>query len=203
MRKNFYTLWLRNVTSACLAMVIFITSSMIALATPENKSLMGEITVSGQTINGTAASVTLNGESVLTGRTFFSAGTIATPENVNSTVRIGKLGFVTLSPNTILSLSFDENNISGTLSAGQIKVSNAEGVNVKILTNAGLVTNESNSAGNFMVDAEKAARQDDDDTDGNSPVGPLLVFAGIVAAAVLIVLVTRDDDDNLVVSPVR
>ncbi|MBA4121190.1 MAG: hypothetical protein H0X72_01830 [Acidobacteria bacterium] len=204
MRKNFCTLWIRNFTAACLAMVIFTTSSMIALAaTPENKSLMGEITVSGQTINGNAPSVMLNGEPVMTGRTFFSAGTIATPENINSTVRIGKLGYVTLTPNTNLNLSFNENTISGTLSAGQIKVSNAEGVNVTIQTNAGLVTNESTLASNFTVNAEKAARQDDDDdADGNSALGPILVFSGIVAAAIIIVLVTRDDKD-LIVSPVR
>ena len=177
---------------------------MVALAaTPENKSLMGEITVSGQTINGNAPSVMLNGEPVMTGRTFFSAGTIATPENINSTVRIGKLGYVTLTPNTNLNLSFNENTISGTLSAGQIKVSNAEGVNVSIQTNAGLVTNESTLASNFTVNAEKAARQDDDDdADGNSALGPILVFSGIVAAAIIIVLVTRDDND-LIVSPVR
>ena len=205
MRKKFYTLWLRSITSACLAMVIFTTSSMIALAaTPENKSLMGEITISGQTINGNAPTVMLNGESVMTGRTFFSAGTIATPENINSTVRIGKLGYVTLAPNTNLSLSFNENTISGTLSAGQVKVSNAEGVSVKIQTNAGLVTSESNLASNFTVNAEKAARQDDDDddADGNSALGPILVFSGIVAAVVIIVLVNREEDD-LVVSPVR
>jgi len=178
---------------------------MIALAaTPENKSLMGEITISGQTINGNAPTVMLNGESVMTGRTFFSAGTIATPENINSTVRIGKLGYVTLAPNTNLSLSFNENTISGTLSAGQVKVSNAEGVSVKIQTNAGLVTSESNLASNFTVNAEKAARQDDDDddADGNSALGPILVFSGIVAAVVIIVLVNREEDD-LVVSPVR
>jgi len=204
MTKIFYTQWLRNITSACLAMVIFTTSSMIALAaTPENKSLMGEITVSGQSTNGSAPTVMLNGEPVMTGRTFFSAGTIATPENINSTVRIGKLGYVTLAPNTNLSLSFDENAISGTLSSGQIKISNAEGVNVKIQTNAGLVTNESNLASNFTVNAEQATQQDDDDdADGNSALGPILVFSGIVAAVVIIVLVNRDDDD-LVVSPVR
>ncbi len=204
MRKKIYTLGLRNITSACLAMVIFTTSSMVALAaTPENKSLMGEITVSGQSINGNASTVMLNGEPVMTGRTFFSAGTIVTPENINSTVRIGKLGYVTLAPNTNLSLSFDENAISGTLSAGQIKVSNAEGVNVKIQTNAGLVTNESNLASNFTVDAEQVTQQDDDDADGNSALGPILVFSGIVAAVVIIVLVSRDEDDDLVISRVR
>jgi len=146
----------------------------------------------------------LNGEPVMTGRTFFSAGMIATPENINSTVRIGKLGYVTLTPNTNLNLSFDENTISGTLSAGQIKVSNAEGVNVRIQTNAGLVTNESTLASNFTINAEKAVRQDaDDDADGNSALGPILVFSGIVAAAVILVLVNRDEDDDVVVSPVR
>ncbi len=205
MNKNFYAIWLRNVTAACLAMVIFTTSSMIALAGTEKKSLMGEITVSGQTMDGHAPFVMLNGENAFTGRTFFSAGTITTPADVNSTVSLGKLGSINLSPNTTLSLSFDEKTISGTLSAGQIKVSNAEGVAVNIQTNAGLVTNELNSAKSLTVNAEKAARQDDDDAagDGNSALGPILVFSGIVAAAVILVLVNDDDDDDISISPVR
>jgi len=206
MRGNFYMTALRNITAACLAMVIFTTSSMIVLAAPDRKSLMGEITVSGQTTNGSAPFVMLNGDSAFTGRTFFSADTITTPENVNSTVSLGKLGSINLSPNTTLNLSFDEKTISGTLSAGQIRVNSAEGVNVKIQTNAGLVTNESNLAKSFTVNAEKSARQDDDDDasgDGNSALGPILVFSGIVAAAVILVLVNDDDDDDISISPVR
>ena len=205
MNKNFYAIWLRNITAACLALVIFTSSSMIALAGTEKKSLMGEITVSGQMVDGHVASVLLNGESAFTGRTFFSAGTIATPANVNSTVSLGKLGSIYLSPNTVLNLSFDEKSISGTLSAGQIKVSNAEGVEVKIQTNAGLVTNELNPANSLTVNAEKAARQDDDkDTDGNSPVGPIIVLGGIVAVAVIYVIVkNRNQDDAISISPVR
>jgi hypothetical protein len=208
MNRNFYAVMLRNITAACLAMVILTTSSMIALAGTDKKSLMGEITVSGQAANGGAASVMLNGESAFTGRTFFSSGTIATPENVNSTVSLGKLGSINLSPNTTLSLSFDEKTISGNLSAGQIRVFNAEGIEVKIQTNAGLVTNESNLAKSFTVNAEKASRQDDDDkndgTDGNSPLGPILVFSGIVATAVILVLVyNNDDEDSVAISPIR
>lgn len=206
MNKNFYAIWLRNITAACLAMAIFTTSSMIALAGTEKKSLTGEITVSGQTTDGHAPSVLLNGESAFTGRTFFSAGTITTPADVDSTVGLGKLGSISLSPNTTLSLSFDEKTISGTLSAGQIKVSNAEGVAVKIQTNAGLVTNELNSAKSLTVNAEKAARQDndDDDGDGNSALGPILVFSGIVAAVVILVIVNnRGDEGDISISPVR
>lgn len=194
MRKNLYLNWLRNITAAGLAMMIFTTSSMIALAGTENKSLMGEITVSGQNTNGSAPSVLLNGESAFTGRTFFSNGTITTPDAVTSTVKLGKLGYVTLSPNTTLTLSFDEKTISGTLSAGRAKVYNAEGVDVKI----------QNLTAASVVPVSKAQDDDDDDDGvfGNSAVGPVLVFAGIVAAAVILVVV-NDDDDDLVVSPVR
>jgi hypothetical protein len=206
MNRNFYAVLLRNITAACLALVILTTSSMIALAGTDKKSLMGEITVSGQAANGGAASVMLNGESAFTGRTFFSSGTIATPANVNSTVSLGKSGSISLSPNTTLSLNFTDKTISGTLSAGQIRVSNAEGVEVKIQTNAGLVTNESNLAKSFTVKAESAARDDDDNDgkDGNSALGPILVFSGIVATAVILVLVyNNDDEDSVSISPIR
>lgn len=206
MNKNFYAVLLRNITAACLAMVIFTTSSMIVLAGGEKKSLMGEITVSGPATDGHAPAVMLNGENAFTGRTFFSAGTISTSADVNSTVSLGKLGSINLSPNTTLSLSFDEKTISGTLSAGQIRVSNAEGVQVKIQTNAGLVTNESNMAKSFTVNAEKATRKDDDDDNkgGGSAIGPIIVLGGIVAIAVILVLVhNRGDEGDISISPLR
>jgi len=189
MTKN-YAKSLRNITAACLAMVIFTTSSMIALAGTETKSLMGEITVSG---NKTDASVLLNGENAFSGRTFFSNGTIVTPEAITSTIKLGKLGYVSLAPNTTLTLSFDEKTISGTLSAGHAEVFNAEGVDVKIenLNNATTSVAPVNS------------RQDDDDEGFfNSPVGPIVVFGAIVAAAIIIVAVNNDDDET-VVSPRR
>lgn len=192
MRGYTHATLLRNITAACLALVIFTTSSMIALA--GDKSLMGEITVSGQNANGNAASVTLNGESVFSGRTFFSNGTIATADEVTSTVKLGKLGYVVLNPNTTLNLSFDEKTISGTLSAGQIKVFNADGVDVKIqnLNNA-----------TAPVAPVNAKKDDDDNDNHSSALGPILVFAGIVTAVVIIVLVNRDNNNNGVVSPVR
>ena len=203
MNRNLKAIWLRNFTAACLALVIFTTSSMVALATPGNKT-MGEITVSGVRTNGIAPFVMLNGENAFNGRTFFSAGTIVTPADVNSTVNLGKLGSVSLSPNTTLSLSFDEKTISGTLSAGQISVSNNEGVAVQIQTNNGVVTN-ANSTGSMIVTAENAAQQDDDASgDGNSALGPVLVLSGIVATAVILVFIARrDDDGDVSVSPVR
>lgn len=195
MKTTNYTNWLRNITAACLAMVIFTTSSMIVLAGTENKSLMGEISVSGSGANQNAPFVLLNGENVFTGRTFFSNGTIATPENTTSTVKLGKAGYITMNPNTTLNLSFDEKTISGTVSNGSVKVFNAEGVTVN-------VKNADNSA--VASQATNAAQDNDDDNGvlGGSAVGPVLVFAGVVAAAVILVVVNNDDDNN-VVSPIR
>ena len=195
MKTKNNTNWLRNITAACLAMVIFTTSSMIALAGTENKPLMGEITVSGNKANGAAPFVLLNGENAFTGRTFFSNGTITTPDDVTSTVKLGKLGYIIMNPNTTLSLSFDEKTISGTVSAGAVKVFNAEGVDVKI----------QNADGSNV--AVEAMNQKKDDADkggvfgGNSAVGPVLVFAGIVATAIILVVV--NNDGNNVVSPTR
>jgi len=193
MRKNLYMNWLRNITAACLALMVFTSSSMIALAGTENKSLMGEITVSGQNSNDNP-SVLLNGETAFTGRTFFSNGTITTSDAVTSTVKLGKLGYVALAPNTTLTLSFDEKTISGTISAGQAKVFNAEGVDVKI--------ENTNNATTEVAPVKNAQDDDDGGVFSNSAVGPILVFAGIVAAAIILVVV-NDDDDSTVVSAVR
>ncbi len=196
MKTRIYSNWLRNITAACLALVIFTTSSMIVLAGTEDKSLMGEISVSGSGANENAPFVLLNGENVFTGRTFFSNGTIATPENTTSTVKLGKAGYITMNPNTTLNLSFDEKTISGAVSNGSVKIFNAEGVTVN-------VKNADNSA--VAAQSTNAAQDDDDDGVlglGGSAVGPVLVFAGIVAAAVILVVVNNDDDDN-VVSPIR
>lgn len=212
---------LRGITAFGLAAILIMASSMFVLA-KTGDTLMGEITVTG----ADNAYVTLDGDQVLTGRTFISSGTISTPAATNATVKLGKIGFVNLAPKSVLNLSFDEKSITGTLTEGSVKVFNADGVEVKINTPEGVIGNDSVKESLFTVNlqngavngfAEKgsvslnngknvvplnAAQDDDDDDGGNSSLGPLLVFAGVVAVAVAYVLVTNNDDDN-VVSPVR
>ncbi len=170
----------------CLMLSISINSSMFALAKSESKSLAGEITISGHNFNGGESSVTLNGENVFSGRTFFSSGIIAT-NNTAATVRLGKLGYLNLTPNSVLSLNFSENNISGLLSAGEVEVFNTEGVKVNIekSENASVVN------GNRQTTAGST----------NKYVIPLLIVAGVVSIIAIIALTSGDDDD--VVSPVR
>lgn len=184
------TFWLRNAVAFCLTVAIFTSSSMIALAKTGNSSLAGELIISGHTLNNFDSSVMLNGENALSGRTVFSGSQITTPENSTATIKLGKLGYLTLSPNSALNLNFDETSISGTLSAGDIKVFNSEGVAVNIeRTGTAVKTGQT---------------QTDDDDDDNSAVVPFIVFAGIVGGTVAYIMLTGDDDDEVsFASPVR
>lgn len=162
-----------RIAAFCLVLSIFATSTMFALAAG---NVAGEIIVSGEN-----ATVTLNGEKVLSGRTFFSSGVIATSDN-SAVINLGKLGRVSMSPNSILSLNFTEDSISGEVTAGQVKVLNNEGVKVNV------------------KGMDKAKADDDDDDKKAGFWIPLAILGGAVGAAILFVTLNRNDD---VTSPNR
>lgn len=177
MKKNNTAAWIRNIAAFCLMVTVFVSTSMIALAKPGN-SLAGEIIVSGHKTNGVEPAVMLNGERISSGRTFFESGVISTSETAAATIKLGKLGYINLAPNSSISLTFSENNISGTILSGDANVFNNEGVTVNI-------ENAKNNA----------AKQ----TTGNkkSILLPVLIFGAIVGVAVAFVL-TNDSDDDIV-----
>lgn len=163
-----------RIAAFCLVLSIFATSTMFALAAG---NVAGEIIVSGD-----KATVTLNGEKVFSGRTFFSSGVIATSDN-SAVINLGKLGRVSMSPNSILSLNFTEDSISGEVTAGQVRVLNNEGVKVDV---KGLDNEDQSSSQN-----------------NNKKAGywiPLAILGGAVGAAILFVTLNRNDD---VTSPAR
>ncbi len=227
MKENSNTVCFRNIVACCLMFVVFVTSSMVALALPENKPATGELIVSGNNTGGNAPFALLNGERAFSGRTFFSSGTIATTADSNATVKLGKLGSINLSPNSILSLSFGDNKISGNLLAGRVKVFSSEGVEVKIQTANQVVAGDASQNNVFTVDVQTgttnavaetgsihlnngqtvtpAQTAQTDDTDGNSSVGPLIIFIGIVAVAAYYSTTNGDDNNNntIVTSPTR
>jgi hypothetical protein len=229
MKKNSKTICFRNILACCLIFAIFIASSTAVWALPENKPATGELIVSGNNMGGNAPFAMMNGEHAFTGRTFFSSSTIATTEDTNAMMRLGKLGSINLAPNSILSLSFGDNKISGNLIAGQVKVFSSEGVEVKIQTATQAVVNDTSQNNVFTVDVQTGttnataeigavrldngeavvpanAPQQTNDTNGNSSyVIPLAVFAGIVATA-FIYAATNGGDNNtgtIVTSPTR
>lgn len=208
----------RNVLACCLMLAIFVASSTFALALPEYKPSTGELIVLGRNTEGETPFVMLNGERAFSGRTFFSSGTIATSEDNNATVKLGKLGYINLAPNSILSLSFGNNKISGNLIAGQIKVFSNEGIEVKIQTADQVIANNASQNNVFTVDIQTEATKATAETgsvnlnngdttiptqsrqqtatDGNSYIDPLIVFSAIVAVAAIYAITNNNNSNN-------
>lgn len=167
--------WIRKALSTCLTVAIVATYSTVALA--KSEKIVGEILVSGKTVGGQNSFVKINGENAQSGRSIFTGSTVATPENASAVISMGKAGKIELAPNTIVFLSFDENEMSGDLSSGGITVlSSSKAVAVKISDDKTVNLNEGESA----TAANATAQTDDDDDNGNS----LLIYAVILGGAV-------------------
>ena len=183
-------LWIRKALSMCLIVVTIAAFSMVALA--GSQRVIGELLVSGKSINGEAPYVKINGEASQTGRSVFSSSIIATPENAGAVINLGKVGKVELAPNTTLTLSFDEKTISGDLISGRLTVLNAaEAVSVKTADGKTVALNSGDSAVSGKV------QDDDDDTTSNGGGSAGLIFAVVIAVAVgAIVIAARSDNNN-------
>jgi hypothetical protein len=167
---------IQKALSLCLTVAVLATYSMVALAGTEK--IAGELLVTGKNAN-----VQVNGEMAQSGRSIFSASTITTPENANAIINIGKIGKIELAPNTTLTISFNENGISGNLANGKVTILGAkETVTIKTAEgkNVNLGIGESVTAG-------KAKDDDDDDDDDGGAAWWLwaLIFGGAVAGVVI------------------
>ncbi len=154
----------RKALSACLIVALYVTYSMVAFASTDK--LAGELIVSGKT------TVTVNGETAQTGRSIFSTSTITTPENTTATINLGRTGKVELAPNSSMTVNFDQNSISGNLTAGSVTVIGSADTTSAITTVNGTV-NSATAGNTFTVNAKNAAQSKDDyedcsgDTDNN------------------------------------
>lgn len=219
MKTNIWAALIRNSLAASLLITVFVTSSAFALAgAPDKQRLMGELTVSGASLESETAFVTVDGERAATGRSVLSSSNLTTT-NVGAVVSLGKAGRIEIAPNSSLNLSFTENSINANLTAGKVKVFNSAGVEAKVTTkdesvNAGEngmftvdVTSGATKAfaesGTVTLSNGKAAQDADSGLNLSSTevLIPVAIFAGIVAISVIYVL-TKDEDD-LVVSPTR
>jgi hypothetical protein len=191
-------LWIRKALSLCLSVAILATYSMVALAS--SGKVAGELLTTGPN----ASSVTVNGETAKAGRSIFSSSTIITPENANAVINLGKLGKISLAPNSTATLTIDEKGISGDLAAGKLTVLGAaNAVAVKTLNGTTVLLN----AGETVAANGRAQDDDDDDDDGGMAWwGFAAIFGG--AAAIILWTATRDGHADLggggtVISPTR
>lgn len=183
-------LWIQKALSACLVIVTIAAYSMVTLAGSEK--IAGELLVNGKASGGQSASVKVNGESAQSGRSIFTASTIATPENASAVLNLGKAGTIELAPNTVMSVSFDENAISGDLSAGRVTVLNAGG-NVSVKTVEGKVVNL-----NAGESADAAGAQTQTNTNSGGSGHGLLIFAIILGGAAAGIILAATTDNNRV-----
>ena len=182
-------LWIRKALSMCLVAVITATYSMAALAGTEK--LAGELLVSGKASNGQVASVKVNGETAQSGRSIFTASTIATPDNASAVVNLGKAGRIELAPNTTISLSFDEKIISGNLSAGHITVLNSSESVVVTTAEGKVIKLNAGDSADAAAQTQTAADNDDDNGHG------LLIFAIILGGAAAGIILAATHSNNI------
>lgn len=209
-------LWIRKALSLCLTVAMMATYSMVTLAGSEKAA--GELLVSGKNVNGQIPFVKVNGEMVQSGLSVFSSSTIATPEDASAIINLGKIGKVELAPNTTLSLTFDNKNISGDLLAGRLTVlSAADAVTVKTAEGKTVKLNAGETATSGKVQDDDDDCDDDgipddkDDDDDCGGGGGAFVWALILGGAIAaIIIAARTDNNNIslgsgviVVSPTR
>jgi hypothetical protein len=134
--RKFITVW--------VAAAILIVYTTLISATPGAHS--ARLSVAG--------TVTVDGQQVISGGTFFSDSTIATGSGSSATLTLGRYGRVELQANSSLTLSLTDKGLSGSLSAGRGRVLTPAGVSVKLTTKDGAVIVDGSEATSFMVDTD-------------------------------------------------
>jgi len=203
-RRNMNSkLWIQKALAMCLVFAIIAAYSTVGLA--GSGKIAGELLVTGTNVNGEMPFVIVNGEAAKSGRSVFSASTLATPDNTSAVINLGKIGKIELAPNTNLVLSFTEKGISGDLLSGKLTVLNASDiVSIKIVNGETLLLN----VGESVSANGKTQDDDDDDNKGGAAYLPyLLILGGAVAAIVIATVVTNNETrlggGSIVVSPNR
>jgi hypothetical protein len=138
--KNF----IHKSSTLLTAVAFWCVSSMVALAAP--KDINGDISVSGQ--------VTINGQAVVSNSTVVSGSTIVTGDNSTAVISLGKTGRVELLANSNITLKFTDTGITGILSEGKVRVSNAAGVATTITTKDMTAIADAGQANSFAVEVE-------------------------------------------------
>lgn len=135
-----------------LALSLLVVSSIKVEAVRKSQQTMAELTVTGKMPNGEAPTVTVNGESVITGRSVASPAQLSVPTGIDATLSFGKAGRIELTPGTKINLTFTGNSISGNLSEGRVRIFSAAGTAVKINTDDAEIINDKNQSGVYIIE---------------------------------------------------
>lgn len=137
----------RKFVSVWVAVAILMVYSVVLTAKP--MVLTGSLSIVGE--------VTVDGQKVTSGGTFFSDSTIVTAADSRVVLSLGKLGRIELLPNSSLSLTFADNAISGTMNSGRSRVSTPAGVAVNIATKDGAINVDGSEATSVDINTENVS----------------------------------------------
>jgi hypothetical protein len=137
----------RKFVSLWVAAAIFTVYSIVITATPMVRT--GRLSVVGE--------VTVDGQKITSGGTFFSDSTIVTGKDSSAILSLGKLGRIELQENSSLNLTLADNGITGTMNAGRGRVSTPAGVAARIATKDGDVSVDGSQATSFNVNTENVS----------------------------------------------
>jgi hypothetical protein len=137
----------RKFVSVWVAVAILMVYSVVLTAKP--MVLTGSLSIVGD--------VTVDGQKVTSGGTFFSDSTIVTGTDSRVVLSLGKLGRVELLPNSSLSLTLADNGLTGTMNSGRSRVSTPAGVAVNIATKDGAINIDGSEATSVDINTENVS----------------------------------------------
>lgn len=190
--------------SILVSVAVLMTFPIMSLALSEK--FVGEVSVSGKSIDGEAPVVMINGEAAQSGRTILSGSMVSTSAGSTATLNFGKLGIIELSPKSSAVISLSSKGISGDLLSGKISVLNAPENSVSFNTPKGM------SLLNTGQTASAANADDDDDANAGSGGGFGWWLAAILIGGAIggIIIASNSDNNRIalgggttVVSPTR
>ena len=168
---------IRKAVTVPLCIALLTAYSIVTPATPAR--VVGALTVSQTGFDRNEPGVNVNGEAARSGRSVFSDSVISTSGNAVASLYFGKLGSLEISPNSEVTLSFDENGINGRILRGR----------VSILAAGGPIHLESVSDGPRLMSsgdsiANDSTMQDDDDADLKKKKTPGWIWAVLIAGVI-------------------
>lgn len=149
--------------------------------------------------------ITVNGNPTTHGTTVLSGSQLLTPASVGASVQFGRMGVLRMTPETKLTINYDESGIDVILDSGRATLTTGAGFKGSITTPDGK-TNRTDPATGSTVTGTTSQKDDDDDDDDDKGAGG--IFGGIsngaaaafgvvvIGAAVTIALIESNGDED-------
>lgn len=133
----------------CLALAVFNPHSPTVLG----GSALASVPPAGELI--LAGSVHVDGATAIPGQTFFSGMTFVVGAASRSTLTLGNHARLEMAAETALKLDFSDNQVTGTVTSGRLRVFAPAGVSARLMTEDATLVADSRQPAVFSVESER------------------------------------------------